>query len=648
VGGWFSEQGSTHCSICGAGKISAAQASSCESCPPGRFSSGDQQTSCSLCRSGKYAPTAGASACLNCAAGKTSGTGALECVSCDANKFSSEGSTGGCQICGGGSIPSSDQSSCEPCAPGFRAQAGDVNCTACGAGSFSTRGSSVCTLCDAGNKCGDGNNMTLCPVGEFSGSGASTCTPCPENTFNDVRGATSCQFCPTNMVSHVGAISCTCADGFDRHPSTDECLCGGGSTLVGSACLPCEKSKFKESFGVESCKSCDVVVKNSVTLRIGAANRSLCICPNDKYLDRQHEQCHDLLEGMYYNTSAAAGGLTVTTVELENGYWRTHPFSEDIRECPVAAACIGGLGNFETRAYEHYASASSAADSKAYCRDGHHGPYCSLCDDNFSHDVFGICEACKAMDPTGTLGSILLLIILPYLMYFLYCKVFDAETRESFSESIKNCVKILFVTLQILVTLPSVVPQISLPESFLDFIKSLSVFKLDIFQIFKVGCISGSVNFHDFLLTATLTPLVLVGCMCLLTTVNVIGKQFCFTVALAILSIVLPTVCTVVFSTFPCDEFDNGDEFLRADYSIECASTEHKVFYFYGILMVCIYPIGVPTLFAHILYSKRTLIKTVDDDNVEKDELEQEKLQQVSFLYDAYVPKVSLGSARLR
>lgn len=62
------------------------------------------------------------------------------------------------------------------------------------------------------------------------------------------------------------------------------------------------------------------------------------------------------------------------------GFWRTGANSSDVRECPVAEACVGsGLGG----------------RNLTYCREGHKGPYCNLCEDGYAPDPFRICQECN-------------------------------------------------------------------------------------------------------------------------------------------------------------------------------------------------------------------------------------------------------------
>ena len=47
-----------------------------------------------------------------------------------------------------------------------------------------------------------------------------------------------------------------------------------------------------------------------------------------------------------------------------------------------------------------------------------------------------------------------------------------------------------------------------------------------------------------------------------------------------------------------CDDFDEADggteSYLFKDYSIDCSTARYEVFFWYSVMMILIYPIGIP------------------------------------------------------
>ena len=72
---------------------------------------------------------------------------------------------------------------------------------------------------------------------------------------------------------------------------------------------------------------------------------------------------------------------------------------------------------------------------------------------------------------------------------------------------------------------------------------------------------------------------------------------------------VFPAVSQTIFLVFSCDsDFEDGQSFLRADYGISCASDTYRAFRAYAVLMIGVYPIGVPLLYAISLYRARNVL----------------------------------------
>ena len=60
-----------------------------------------------------------------------------------------------------------------------------------------------------------------------------------------------------------------------------------------------------------------------------------------------------------------------------------------------------------------------------------------------------------------------------------------------------------------------------------------------------------------------------------------------------------------IFATFQCEELSDGTRWLRADLSIDCASTVHIGFSMYAALMILVYPIGTPAFYYVLLRRSR-------------------------------------------
>jgi hypothetical protein len=52
-----------------------------------------------------------------------------------------------------------------------------------------------------------------------------------------------------------------------------------------------------------------------------------------------------------------------------------------------------------------------------------------------------------------------------------------------------------------------------------------------------------------------------------------------------------------------------GKSYLRADYSVECYTPQHKLYTAYAAVMTAVYPVGIPLLYAVVLHKERKLAR---------------------------------------
>ena len=135
-------------------------------------------------------------------------------------------------------------------------------------------------------------------------------------------------------------------------------------------------------------------------------------------------------------------------------------------------------------------------------------------------------------------------------------------------------------------------------------------------------------NFYHRLVAVTAIPFVITGLLAVTYTVasrrhrgdeemlNAVTRRHA--VAFILMAFVLygPTSSTV-FQTFACDKLDDGRIFLRADHRLECDSETHVGFIVFAWLMIGMYPVGIPLLFALVLWNKRSTFTADDrDENI--------------------------------
>ena len=197
---------------------------------------------------------------------------------------------------------------------------------------------------------------------------------------------------------------------------------------MGTSCSPCELGKWKNESGVTSCTRCEDTLKGGITEFEGSMSQSSCICPRGFY-DGGEGKCVEVKEGM----NSEEVGMKLESVFLDPGFWRTNEKSEEVRECPIPDACIGG-------------------NETNVCREGHRGHYCATCKDGYSMDPFQVCKKCTAtvVDSVLTVVAVILVVVLVLGLNYLMKKKFGREGKgKAVLKRCKNGIKIMFASGQI-------------------------------------------------------------------------------------------------------------------------------------------------------------------------------------------------------
>ncbi|CAM9151298.1 unnamed protein product, partial [Laminaria digitata] len=154
------------------------------------------------------------------------------------------------------------------------------------------------------------------------------------------------------------------------------------------------------------------------------------------------------------------------------------------------------------------------------------------------------------------------------------------------------------------------------PEVYKAFVSKLGPINLDMDFVLSYSCIV-STDFYDHLLVATMVPvlllLVLAGSYLIARKRNessepaimrvILHKHQAASVYIALFFYSPATY--KIFQTFSCDELDDGNSYLRADYSLSCLTSRHGWYEVYSLVMVGVYPVGIAAVFAGLLGWRR-------------------------------------------
>lgn len=78
---------------------------------------------------------------------------------------------------------------------------------------------------------------------------------------------------------------------------------------------------------------------------------------------------------------------------------------------------------------------------------------------------------------------------------------------------------------------------------------------------------------------------------------------------------------------FACDSLDDGSNYLRADYRILCTDAQRLTLQVYAGVMIVVYPVGIPLLYAVLLFQHRRVLA------------DETAAESIASLWEAYRPE---------
>ncbi|CAN0255509.1 unnamed protein product, partial [Ascophyllum nodosum] len=318
--------------------------------------------------------------------------------------------------------------------------------------------------------------------------------------------------------------------------------------------------------------------------------------------------------------------MSLEDLDIDKGYWRATNRSKSILECYNVEACRGGK-----------------TGSPDYCDTGYAGmgPYCSVCEKGYSTTLAYTCKMCSGSHQTIVLVVAIVVIVMAtaggaYLtVYLVSMEPAKARTTRLHVKLLHyvplQAFKILVVLWQILTQFASVA-NVTYPKAYEQFLQAIDVINFDLGWMLSAGCILRGLDFHDRLLFTTLGPLAAVAYL---------GATYTFAVgktrrqpmqpsptqvsratarervdrkhmsALLLMTfLVYSSVSSSIFRMFACERLDDGNVYLRADYQILCTGNKHRALQTYSGLMIVVYPVGIPLMYAILLYRLRGILRT--------------------------------------
>ena len=483
-------------------------------------------------------------------------------------------------------------------------------------GSCNAQGSCVCDRSYAGLRC---QFNLACPAGYFSNA-SGLCATCPRKAWC-AEGSSVPTPCPAGTVGNATGLTLPteCSD------------CAQGMWCNAGEAIPCAQGTWSSATRASTIGVCVSCPEHSTTLQLASTELGSCRCEAGRYLQEADAEGTCVLcpqPGSRCN----APGITLDSLMLAPGYWRSGNQSREPLLCPsyrgVAGEerCVGGV----------VGEACAGLLSGVYCAscppdfylDGGNGNGCSRCTGLTTGSAIRI----------GVIASVLLLLVLSRLDWTcipgsssirtalarLTARLYALVEASGLAAKLKQLITFYQMAGSVQsvfgVTFPREVRSVLRVFSFL----SLNLFELDV--PIPTECMSLG-SFLQRLLFMLLSPIGLLVCTLpiawwQLRKAPVAERGPCVLIlcalpmGLKVIFVAFPLVSAMAVQAFDCDTFDNGESWLRADYSLRCGSIsengvhmqgtpQHGVIKAVGYACVVLYAIGVPLFFLGLLMSCR-------------------------------------------
>ncbi|CAB1120469.1 unnamed protein product [Ectocarpus sp. CCAP 1310/34] len=356
------------------------------------------------------------------------------------------------------------------------------------------------------------------------------------------------------------------------------------------------------------------------------------------------------------HTSADTDGVTFETLKVDGGFWRATQYG-----CLYRGA--NGLGKLLCLRIHgtigHTLATVSFLPSCSLCRSVVFVPVpltdCAVCETDYSPSLAHTCTRCSSSRRQGLVAAtaiaalVAVFAVATFFKFLLSTEVEEGGNIGRFRRRVLRAVpvqalKIVVVVWQILTQFADVA-NVTYPSVYQDFLGAIDLVNFDLGSVLVAGCLWSDIDVHGRLLVSNIGPLIVVGFLTMTDRVAVRRNRSASgasaalekirhkhqTALLLVTFLLYSSVSSMVFSTFACETLDDDIEYLRADDRIHYTDAKHKAFEVYAGIMVFVYPVDIPLLYAALLFQHRDVLTRVGADKT--------LAQPIAGLWEAYSPE---------
>jgi hypothetical protein len=398
------------------------------------------------------------------------------------------------------------------------------------------------------------------------------------------------------------------------------------NTISDTTCILCSDGYYTNERGSNNCKTCQ---DNSFSNR----ERTSCIC-REGYFMSENGVCEECLNTDFFGNTiylCKETGLTIQSLQNNDGYWRSNPLTTDFYKCKL----------------EDYCPMNCIINNSVICYPHHTGILCHLCEPGYAKDNNGFCQECTSSG-TSTY-TILSFTILSYIALIIISLIYgnkhlnnkldinynneEEEEEEEEEEDdlgsimdLQQKLKIVLSYIQIS-TILSVNLNIKWPVFMKKVVDSFKVLNLDMFDFIGLDyrCSTSFDYYHIFIFQMFMIPILfsLTALSYFLTKYwglyknkeseffTVIHNRFIYLIVL-ITFIMYPSISNTILRIYKCEEID-GNWYLSSDLSIGCFDETWNSYAISSVFLIILYIIGIPLYFYHKLRKLKNKEKLEDE-----------------------------------
>ena len=626
----------------------------CLPCPVGFYTASNGSVTCLACPVGTYQDLLGSTSCQACRAGQTtSGPGLFYCVDCPTGSFGNASAAGGfCSSCPAGTYNvNTGMTVCVDCDAGYYSTAGQQVCTACADLTVTAApGASQCVPCDSNSVSNLTHTACLCnpgwylPVTHVAGSSYFSCAPCPQGA--------SCLDYGTTFYN-LGALAGWWRSGNDtlnfyECPIAEYCL--GGAASGGNAsssatactdnrggilCSTCLTGYHEETGG--SCVLCPAGGTSWTSVALIAAGVLFLVWLQITIVIRSGRD--EITRGLQSDAAADSSGTL-------------HGLDDDGSESSSDDSSDEDDSSSDESESESHSSRSGSRSSKSGSKSSRSSRSSKPGNGSDSESSQSHASTTGGDEADGSDGQLseggeseeseeeeeepvnAMERVDPARINF-HVRYGPPEPQHDFTYKLKIFLSFLQVATNLGTNLNIVWPTV-----YVNFLLFFDVANFDfaLSSAASADCI-GIVNYYNEYVVICLAPAVILAFTVLFYLLpNYLecgpfrsktlqerqrGKMNFWRLFLYLLFLVYPAVSSTVLRLYVCRQIDD-QYYLTTDLTVQCYTSTWTSFTYASLLLILIYPIGIPIFFFSILRVNQT-------------QLRQPRIRaQLGFLYAGY------------